>query len=108
MIYNIDDDDIFKNLKNIINVFVNNDDYISLIHELVGKSDGDFIIYAYNPLNKSGFLFNDFLGRLPMYYHQSDNLISLCSEIKGVLHNIPKIVINKLELMNSLVFLILV
>ena len=39
-----------------------------------------------------------------MYYHQSDNLISLCSEIKGVLHNIPKIVINKLELMNSLVF----
>ena len=27
MIYNIDDDDIFKNLKNIINV--NNDDYLS-------------------------------------------------------------------------------
>ena len=44
-------------------------------------TDGEFIIYALNKKDKDIVVFNDALGRLPLYYYNDDSILILSREI---------------------------
>ena len=104
LIYNQSFNNIKSDIEVIIDNFSNDANYIERIKEFVNSSDGDFIIYGYSEETNKGLLFNDFLGRLPLYYYSDGSSIIYCSELKGVIHNIPKIDINIFEAVNYLMF----
>lgn len=104
MIYNIQAEIIQNKINEIITSFNSSGDYKYLIQSFVKESDGDFIIYAFSEISTKGILFNDILGRLPIYFYSDGKRVSICSEQKGVIHNIPKIEIDKYEVLNMIMF----
>ena len=68
------------------------------------NSDGEFIIIIYEKINNRLFFINDLMGRLPVYYHKSDNSLFISREIKFIIPFLTSITINKSALMEYLLY----
>jgi hypothetical protein len=65
------------------------------IEDFVATSDGDFIILLYSKATGSYVIFNDIMGRLPLYYYFDHKRFIAGRSIPYMLHNIPQISIDK-------------
>lgn len=100
MIYNYNSLDIHKMLEEIIDTYIEQNILMfrNRIIEFVEKMDGDFIIQIVST-NNDLIIFNDMLGRLPLYFsHQNEQLI-LSSEIKTILFNLDHIEFDKISIL---------
>jgi asparagine synthase (glutamine-hydrolysing) len=106
MVYNYKTNDMKDRVNIIVKNYSNSQahDYLKLVRNFVRNADGDFIVYAYSKKEHKAILFNDILGRLPLYYYSNGKSITLCSEQKGVLHSIPSIEIDRFQVVNMLTF----
>jgi asparagine synthase (glutamine-hydrolysing) len=95
MIYNRTDEDVFGFCKSIAN---RRSDFCALkepIGDFVESSDGDFIILIYRKITGEYVLFNDLTGRLPVYYYFDLKRFVAGRSIPFIIHNIPKVCIDK-------------
>ncbi len=104
MIYNYDENIIKEKIDEIANKIIMNYDYNSLLREFIDLSDGDYIIQIFDKCNYKYIVFNDILGRLPLYYYHNDSLVIISREIKTILKFIPKIKFNKIGIVENLMF----
>ena len=95
IIYNRTDEEVFGFCKSIAN---RGNDFSILkepIGDFVESSDGDFIILIYSKITGKYILFNDLTGRLPFYYYSDLKRFIGGRSIPFILHNIPRIAIDK-------------
>lgn len=57
----------------------------AILSDWVTNADGDFIIYILNKAKKTLYIFNDVLGRLPIYYRNEEDCLYLSRYIKFIL-----------------------
>ena len=73
-----------------------------MIRDLVRSADGDFIILVLNPDANKLLVFNDYTGRLPVYYYNNPDVFILGREIKFLLNVIPNgLSLNKLSIVET-------
>jgi len=94
MIYNLSNEEIESGCKQIANKFVGNDDYLNEIKEFAGFCDGDFIVQIFDNKSHKYLLFNDYLGRLPLYYSAGEDIFTISRDIKTNLEFASKIELN--------------
>lgn len=103
LVYNLEDNDLRLQLNKLAENFVNENYKLTLKH-FVEKADGDYIIQVYDKHNKKCLIFNDYLGRLPIYYYCDDSLALISREIKTNLQFIPKIYLDQAGIVEYLIF----
>ena len=104
MIYNFSETKIELSLKQIAEQFCSSLDFANNIKNFVENSDGDYIVQIYDKYNHRYILFNDYLGRLPIYFFSNRDLILISREIKFILQFIPSIRFNKKGIVENLMF----
>jgi len=104
MIYNQSKDKIEAQLKAISQCFCDNGDYHHLVRDFIESADGDFIVEIWDNHKKRLLLFNDYWGRLPLYYCCINELCGISREIKTLLSFVQEIKINKTSLVDFLYF----
>ncbi len=100
------DSDIRAELVDLAGDFVSHDSTsIKRIGNFIRSVDGEFLIAVYN--RKSGTLavFNDILGRLPVYYCYKEDTLFLSREVKFITGMISNLSISAHSAAQSLVFL---
>jgi len=102
MIYNYSEQDINENLKKVADSFCKEQDYLTLLKKLVSNFDGDYIIQIYDKKNNRYLLFNDCLGRIPIYYFINSDKLIISRDIKFILEFIPTISFNKSGIIENL------
>lgn len=98
LIYNKNDHEIEKLLRNISKSYMADNDFGKLITEFIGDCDGDFIILMWFKKSNEFIIFNDRWGRLPSYYYQSGDMFIFSRELKFILHFIPVIEFDKMAM----------
>jgi hypothetical protein len=95
IIYNRTKDEVFDFCTSI----ANSDNDATILKDQVGNfvesSEGDFIILIYSKLIGKYILFNDLTGRLPFYYYFDLKRFIAGRSIPYVVHNIPRISVDK-------------
>lgn len=69
-------------------ITANKEDFTEPLAEWIAKRDGEFILAINDSKRKKLFVFNDFLGRLPLYYHQDHGQFVVSREISVVLDSV--------------------
>lgn len=103
MIYNYTDNEIGRFLKNVADEFCLKGNYQPGIKEFVENADGDYIVQIYDRKSRRYILFNDFLGRLPVYYSNTTELTVISKDIKFILDYIPKINLDNSGIIENLI-----
>ena len=104
MIYNMDNEQIKELLYEIFDSISDKEGLEEKIRKFQLIADGEFIIVIYDK-NKNVFcLFNDSLGRLPLYWYEDDNLIIISREIKFIYPYLNKIKFEEKSLVEYLLF----
>jgi hypothetical protein len=104
MIYNKSDEEIRYNLKEIAEYFVQEKNYRDLVKKFVDSADGDYTVQILHKVSKNLLIFNDFLGRFSLFYYAKDGLFICSTEIKTLLHFMPKIRLGKSALAEFLMY----
>lgn len=104
MIYNFSKEEIQAKLNEISSCFASNREYKSLVKQFVETADGDYIVQVLPDKEDRLLIFNDYLGRLPLYYHRGNGLCVFSREIKVILRFAKKISLNKFALAEFLMF----
>jgi hypothetical protein len=104
MIYNQSKDRIETQLKAISQCFYDNYDYNQLVRAFVESADGDFIVEIWDNHKKRLLLFNNYWGRLPLYYYCLHGNCGISRDIKDLLSFAPEIEYNKTSLVEFLYF----
>ena len=104
IIYNFSQSEVRRIVNKIAQAFQKNRNIRKLIKDFVKNTDGDYIIQLYSVSDKRYIIFNDYLGRLPLYYYCTKNLCLLSKEQKFILHFIPNIIFNKEKLLEYLLY----
>lgn len=68
------------------------------------EADGEFIVVIYNKLKEELVVFNDVMGRLPLYYHATDDSVFVSREIKFIMPFLKSIEFNKTSLIEYLLY----
>lgn len=103
MIYNLTDEEVKFRCEQIANKFINTDDYVNEIKKFTSFCDGEFIIQIYDKKSGRYLVFNDYLGRLPLYYSNAENNFIISRSIKIHLEFAPKIEIDLTGIVEFLV-----
>jgi asparagine synthase (glutamine-hydrolysing) len=74
------------------------------IKQFLLDTDGEFIVLIYDKQEKGLCIFNDRLGRLPLYYHKSNDLLVMSREIKFIYPFLESIEFDKTSLMEYLLY----
>lgn len=74
------------------------------VKDFLFNSDGEFIIFIYDKLNKDLIILNDSLGRLPLYYFIDDQQFVLSREIKFITNFISHVNLDRLAIAEYLLF----
>jgi len=98
MIYNYSLPEIQKNLNKIAENFVKNVEYKNLIEKFVNSADGDYIVQIWESKSRKFLVFNDYFGRLPLYYYYKNDSFICSRELKTILKFISKIEVNPIGL----------
>lgn len=76
---------------------------IDLIRKFVAEADGDYIIYIIK--GKQIVIFNDYMGRLPLYYHLDNYQNFFASrKLNFILSNIQECIISKKSIAEYFMF----
>jgi hypothetical protein len=104
-IYNKNIDGVRNDLYQIINHYLHSDWELfrRAVSAFVNHADGDFIVQIYKDSNNF-FVFNDFLGRLPLYYRLTSGYLMLASELKHLFLSGEEVVIEKSSLCEYLLY----
>lgn len=86
MIYNISDIDIKKRLFYIAGEVRENPRFKDAISDFVADADGEFIAIILDKRTKNLCVFNDALGRLPLFWHMDDDILAISRELKFITH----------------------
>ena len=76
----------------------------SIVNSFVKESDGDFIVYLINVVDNELIIFNDYMGRLPLYFYYHQNRLIISRKLNFILSNISEIVIKKDSIFEYLMF----
>ena len=104
MIYNFSENEIQAQLKEIARCFVSGDEYRGLVKRFVESADGDYIVEIWQENEGKLLVFNDYFGRLPLYYYYCDRVCVLSRELKIILRFMPRINLNRAGLAEYLMF----
>ncbi len=74
------------------------------VEEWLFNSDGEYNILFYDLKKQNLYIFNDALGRLPLYYYVDDKIIVLSREISFITPFVKEIVFDKETLAEYLLF----
>jgi hypothetical protein len=104
IIYNLPEKELVEKLEAIARISHQPEQANTLISEFQDTSDGEYIISIINNDTHGVVVFNDFFGRLPLfYYHDTDSLF-FSRDIKHMLQLIPQIKIDKAGMTDYLLF----
>lgn len=84
MIYNLSKEHIRNKIKDISEHMDDSKLLQKEIGSLMKEADGEYILFLYNIESKSMVVFNDILGRLPLYYYNENGLFSVSREVKFI------------------------
>ena len=104
MIYNMDSRQIKDSLYDIFKSSSKKDKFEEKIRTFQSKADGEFIVVIYDKFKNDIYIFNDSLGRLPIYWYEGDEFAIISREIKFFYPYINKIRFEKISLMEYLLF----
>ncbi|NQU05336.1 MAG: hypothetical protein HQ568_04520 [Calditrichaeota bacterium] len=68
------------------------------------RTDGDFIVVIFDKIIERLLIFNDALGRLPLYYHQTDKKLIITREIAYLNNNIEDRTLDRMSMAQFLLF----
>ena len=74
------------------------------VGDFVASSDGDFLCAVYSKRTSSLMVFNDHLGRLHSFYHNSPDVFALSREMKFPLRFMPEIAVDRYGLALFMMF----
>lgn len=80
-IYNFDDEEIKRRL---LSLPLGEKKLKNELNEFISAADGEFIVHMYDRQNKIYLVFNDWLGRLPIYYRVSKDFVVVSREVKFI------------------------
>jgi hypothetical protein len=89
-------------LQEIANLFSKSEDYALSLKRFVESSDGDYIVLIIDKIHNNYLLFNDYLGRLSLYYYYQEKKCVISKELKTILHFTPRIELNKTSIVEIL------
>jgi hypothetical protein len=104
MIYDRSVEDVQTGLEEIARHFAMDQGYTQLVRRFVECSDGDYIVQIWHPSSARFMIFNDYLGRLPLYYHCGEDFCVFSRRINSILHLIRRIQLNRPGLAEFLMF----
>lgn len=104
IIYNFEENIIKEKIDEIAGKIIMNYEYDSLLSEFIDLADGDYLIQIFDKCNNKYIIFNDILGRLPLYYYHNNSTAIISREIKTILKFIPQIKFNKIGIVENLMF----
>lgn len=104
IIYNLSENELFEKLERIADIGNTQEQTNKLISEFQDASDGEYIISIINNDTQAVVVFNDFLGRLPLFYYYDNSSLFFSRDIKHMLRLIPYIKIDKAGMTDYLLF----
>ena len=72
--------------------------------DFIDTADGDYIISIYNKITGDFLVFNDYLGRLPVFFHYDDKGLILSRTLKFILQCLPEIRFDKWGIIEKIMF----
>lgn len=100
-IYNLSDVEIKATLSKIA---LDQAELRENVCEFISQAQGEFIVVIYNKVKRTLLVFNDALGRLPIYYYASPQIILVSKEIKFIIPYLTKVTFDKNSLAEYLIF----
>lgn len=79
-------------------------DIDSCVRSFVADAQGEFIVVVYNRANRKLLVFNDSLGRLPFYYHVSNDMVLVSTEVKFIVPYLAEVRFDRRALAEYLLF----
>ncbi len=95
IIYNKTNEEVFDFCKSVVKYDSDVSAQNHLIGSFIESADGDFILMVYHKTTDEYLLFNDYLGRLPFYYHYDGKQFVAGRSLPFIVHNLPRIRIDK-------------
>ncbi|KPK77945.1 MAG: hypothetical protein AMJ79_01505 [Phycisphaerae bacterium SM23_30] len=90
-IYNKDHATVSSELKFLArNIFTDGSGAAQRLRSWLLDVDGDFIVFCWNKLSGQIALFNDVLGRLPLYYYHTESEVAVSRNLKFLADAIKK------------------
>jgi hypothetical protein len=102
MIYNFSEKEVEKKIQALAALFCTKQNYEKELQSFVENADGDYIIQIWDKKEERYILFNDYLGRLSLYYYFNENNTLISREIKFILEFIPEIKFDKTGIVENL------
>jgi len=89
-IYNQDQSGLHVELKALLkNIFSRDQQGIEQLSKWLRETDGEFIVFGWDKATENICLFNDLLGRLPLYYYQTDQEVGISRNLRFLAELIP-------------------
>jgi hypothetical protein len=104
MIYNKSEDDMIRLGQQAAAMTEDLLGLRQLIGEFIKGADGEYLITLWFEESKRLIVFNDFWGRLPVFYHQDDRRLILSRDFNEVLNHMPVIRFDRPALAEWLTF----
>lgn len=105
MIYNYGENEIELRLRKIAARFQSGENTQTEIRNFVESVDGDYIVILINVEENRLLIFNDYSGRIPVYYYVNSDMFILGREIKFLVNTIPQpLYLNKVSIVEHLLF----
>jgi len=103
-VYNKTLSNIEGELIDIANLILNSDEKEEAIRRWIRESDGDYIILIIDKSRHIITIFNDLLGRLPIYFIKNDEGFILSREIKFITNFMKKVTFDKKAIVEYILF----
>jgi asparagine synthase (glutamine-hydrolysing) len=103
-VYNREARDVADALRSIAKGVAAGRDVSSEVRQWVTSTDGDFIVLILCRTQNSLVLFNDAMGRLPIYFNAGRDQLSISREVKFVAKLIPQRTSDRLGIAQTLFF----
>lgn len=104
MIYNIGDDDIKNRLKNISRKAWRGPLFKDTISNFLNEADGEFIVVILDKRTRNLCIFNDALGRLPLFWFMDENALTVSREIKFINYLVGSTSFNRYSILEYLLY----
>ena len=89
-IYNRELSGLPEELKNLLkNIFSRDQQGIEQLGKWLLETDGEFIVWGWEKATENICLFNDLLGRLPLYYYQTDQEVGVSRNLRFLAELFP-------------------
>lgn len=104
MIYNLSDAQLEQQLMAIAAVCHQPEEANRRIRSFQESSHGEYVITIINPAKNALVVFNDFFGRLSLFYYHTNKALIFTRDLKHILHLVNSIKIDPIGLTNYILF----